>query len=104
MKIQQQKKGRTTTNVEYTIDYINDKLEGQKCENTFYHKHLPINKDTKFDNISNNENFKKTIEMDGIGCKSNCFKSAEVSMIGYVCGASIYPQVYDQIISKSTVV
>ena len=31
------------------------------------------------------------------GWKDNYFKLAEVSMIGHVCGTSVYTQFYDQI-------
>ena len=61
IQIKQQKKVMTTTNVEYTQVYFNVKLMVQNCNNIFYHKQIPSNKEIKFDKMLNNENFKKTV-------------------------------------------
>ena len=38
--------------------------------------------------------------MHNTGWKNSCFISADVYMIGHVCGASQYPQFYDEKLEK----
>ena len=55
---------------------------------------LPITESKIFENMLNNENYNITKNHD-IGWKDKYLNSAEVSILGNVCGSSVYPQLYD---------
>ena len=58
----QQEKGVIVTNAENNMGSFIINLIGQTIEINFFHKLLPITECTKFDNMLNNENCKRTIK------------------------------------------
>ena len=91
------KMGMTKTEVKDIYVNFVLKLRGLNVEKIFYTK-LPLNEDdNNFDEKLNDINCKRTIrKLHDDGCKKSYFTSADVSMLGYVCGMSQYHQSYDK--------
>ena len=71
------------------------KLRGKKT-NIIIYKELPLNEnDNNFDGKLNDINYKITVmNLHNVGRKFCFYTSDDVSMLGYVCGVSHYPQFY----------
>ena len=74
------------------------KLRAQKTESHFFYTQLPLNEDDN--NIDKQLSFRKfkitVIKSHDCGWKNSSHKSADVSMLGYGCGVSMYPQFFDK--------
>ena len=72
------------------------KLRGLNIENILNTK-LPLNEyDNNFDEQYNDINYKRTVrDLHDAGLKNSYFTSVDVSILGYGCGVSQYPQFYD---------
>ena len=59
---------------------------------------MPLNDDgNNLDNQLSLDNFKMTVsKLNDCGWKNSSHKSADVAMLGYGCGVSMYPQFYDK--------
>ena len=63
-----------------------------------FYTQLTLNEDdNNFDEQLNVINYKRKVrKLHDAGWKENYFTSADVSMLGYGCSLSQYPQFYDQ--------
>ena len=59
---------------------------------------MPLNeRDNDLDNQLNFKNFRQTVrKLHDSGWKNSSHISADVAMLGYGCGVSVYPQFYDK--------
>ena len=59
---------------------------------------MPLNeRDNDLDNKLSFNNFRQTVrKLHDSGCKNSSHISADVAMLGYGCGVSVYPQFYDK--------
>ena len=91
-----QKQELTTSNVRDTEETFVVSLRGQNIENYFFYTQLPLNEDDNhFEQQLNYINYKKTVKkLHDAGWKKSYFTSDDVSMLGYGCGVSQYPQFY----------
>ena len=64
----------------------------------FFYTNLPLNElDNDLDNKLSFIKYKQTVrELHDSGGKNSSHISADVAMIGYGCGVSVYPQFYDK--------
>ena len=73
------------------------KLRAQKTESHFLNTQLPLNEDgNNLDKQPSYRNYKVTVrKFHDCGCKNSSHKFADVAILGYVCGVSMYPQFFD---------
>ena len=64
----------------------------------FFNTQLPLNEDgNNIDKQLSFSNFKKTVrKLHDCDWKNSSHKSADVAMLGYGCGVSMYPQFFDK--------
>ena len=69
------------------------KLRDQNTESHFFNTQLPLNKDgNNLDKQLSSRNYKITVrKLHDCGWKNSSHKYADVSMLGYGCGVSMYP-------------
>ena len=74
------------------------KIPVLKQENNFFNTNLPLNDpDNDLENKLSYGKYKLTVrELHDSGWKNSSHISADVSMLGYGCGVSVYPQFYDK--------
>ena len=72
------------------------KLRAQNTESNFFYTQLPLNKDgNNLDKQPIFSNYKITVrKLHDCGWKKSSHKSADVAMLGYGCGVSMYPQFF----------
>ena len=94
--LRHQKQGFTTSDVRYVEGIFVVKLRAQKIDSHFLSTQLPLNED---DNNTKEQlsymNYKKTVrKFHDTGWKDSYHNSADISMHGYGCGVSQYPQFF----------
>ena len=94
--IRHQKLGLTTSE---SIDFqgmFAVKLRAQNTESHFFNTQLPLNKDgNSLDKQLSFSNYNITVrKLHDYGWKNSSHKSADVAMLGYGCGVSMYPQFF----------
>ena len=96
LKVRLQKKRNDKTNFHDTEGYFVLKIQGLKVQSHFFiNNYLWIT--IIFMTCWIMEIYKKTInKQHEYGCKIVIPKNSDVSMIGYRCGLSQYPNLYDQ--------
>ena len=74
------------------------KLRAQKTETNFLNTNLPLNERANdLDNQLSFNNFRQTVrKLHDCGWKNSSHISADLAMLGYGCGVSVYPQFYDK--------
>ena len=94
--VRHQKQGFTTSYVRDIKVTVVVKLRGQNIDNYFFYTQLPLNEDDNyFEEELNDINYKKTVKkLHEASWKNSYFTSSDVSMFGYRCGVSQYPQFY----------
>ena len=96
--IRHQKIGLTTSDSIDVEGMFVVNLCAQKTESHFLNTKLPQNEGgNNLDNQLSLDDFKMTVrKLHDCGWKNSSHKSADVSMLGYGCGVSMYPQFYDK--------
>ena len=91
-----QKMGLTTSDVRDVEGTFVVKLRAQKIDSHFLYTQLPLNEyDTNLEEQLSYMNYKKTVrKFHDTGWKNSYHTSADVSMLGYGCGVSHYPQLF----------
>ena len=95
-KIRQRKKSMTTTDKDEVYGSYNLKTSRHNIMYTFFYSNL-----SEFagnlEGIIDEGTYKTSIQnMHKLDLKANFFNSFDVSMLGYGCGVSQYPQFYDK--------
>ena len=72
------------------------KLRAQKTDSNFLNTKLPLNEDgNNLNKQLNFSNYKVTVrKLHDCGWKNSYHTSADVAMLGYGCGVSMYPQLF----------
>ena len=93
-----QKQGLTTSESIDVEGMFVVKLRAQKTESHFLNTKLPLNEgDKDLNNQLSLDNFRMTVrKLHDCGWKNSSHISADVAMLGYGCGVSVYPQFYDK--------
>ena len=96
--IRHQKQGLTTSESIEVEGLFVVRLSAQKTETHFLNTKLPLNeRDNDFNNQLSFDNFRMTVrQLHNCGWKNSSHKSADVAMLGYGCGVSMYPKFCDK--------
>ena len=91
--IRHQKQGLTTSEPIDVEGMFVVKLRAQKTETHFLNTNLPLNeRDKDLNNQLSFNNFRMTVrKLHDCGWKNSSHISADVAMLGYGCGVSVYP-------------
>ena len=94
--LRHQKIGFTTSDSRDVEGTFVVKLCDQKVDSHFFNTKLPVNEDGHhIDKQLSYMNYKETVrKLHNTGWKKSYNTSADVSMIGYGCGVSMYPQFF----------
>ena len=72
------------------------KLRAQKVDSNYFYAQLPLNEDgNDLDKQLSYTNYKETVRKSyNTGWKNSYHTSADISLLGYGCGISMYPQFF----------
>ena len=93
-----QKQGSTTSESIDLQGIFVVKLRAQKTKSHFFNTQLPLNEDgNNLDKQLSFSNYKVTVrKFHDYGWKNSSHKSADIAMLGYGYGVSMYPQFFDK--------
>ena len=95
-RLRHQKLGLTTAESRDVQGFFFVKLRAQKTDSHFFNTQLPLNEDgNNLDKQLSFRNYKVTVrKFHDCGWKNSFHTSADVAMLGYGCGVSMYPQFF----------